>query len=46
MFLNHVLQSPFQIENYQVQAVGDFDGEEKGDLGFKEGEILTILSAR
>ncbi|KAK2178120.1 hypothetical protein NP493_558g01049 [Ridgeia piscesae] len=34
------------VDNYHVQAVGDFAGEQKGDLGFKEGEVLTILSAR
>ena len=31
---------------FEVQALGNFNGEEEGDLGFKEREILTILESR
>ena len=30
----------------QYITIGDFTAEEKGDLGFKKGEILTIIDAR
>ena len=31
---------------FEVQALGDFPGEEDEDLGFKDREILTILESR
>ena len=31
---------------FEVQALGDFPGEEAEDLGFKDREILTILESR
>ena len=31
---------------YRVEAFGDFAGEEVGDLQFKKGEILTIITTR
>lgn len=31
---------------FEVQALGDFPGEEEEDLGFKDREILTILESR
>ncbi|XP_065059578.1 nephrocystin-1-like isoform X2 [Rhopilema esculentum] len=34
------------IEVYRVEAFGDFAGEEVGDLQFKKGEILTIITTR
>ena len=31
---------------FEVQALGDFPGEQDEDLGFKDREILTILESR
>lgn len=41
MYVSKIVQVLFE-----VQALGDFPGEEEEDLGFKDREILTILESR
>lgn len=42
----HTIIVSYKQVLFEVQALGNFTGEEDGDLSFKEREILAILESR